>query len=160
LNIFFKETWYPLLQKHHIHLPKEGNDWVYFEQNTSLRGLQTGLFILWPESDDAAWLVVAVSPPKLHHLRETVPFICVDSAVQSTLHTGNWCAINLVTPYTEYVPTVFTVWICSVWLFGLYFFIRTIGSQVMTSLLQCNSHLKCFCKVAFSIKLREIGISW
>lgn len=32
LNIGFKETWYPLLQIHHIDLPKKGNDWVYFEQ--------------------------------------------------------------------------------------------------------------------------------
>lgn len=128
-------------------------------KNTSLRGLQTSLFILWPESDDAAWLVGVVSPPKLHHPRETSLNLC-GLCSTSALHTGNWCAINLVTAYTEYVPTVLTVWICSVWLLGLYFFIRTVGSQIITSLLQCNSHLKCFCIIAFSTKLREICISW
>jgi hypothetical protein len=125
LNIGFKETCYPLLQIHHIDLPKKGNDWVYFEQNTSLRGLQSGLFILWPESDDAAWLVLSVHLSFV--ISEKLFPSSLDYTLQSALNTGNWCAINLVIAYTEYVPTVLTVWICSVWLLGLYFFIKTVG---------------------------------
>lgn len=120
LNIGSKETWYTLLQIHHIDLLKEGNDWDYFGPNISIKKT-ADWSILWPESDDTAWLVVAMSPPKLHHLREIVPFNSVDSAVQSTLHTGKWCAINLVTANTEYVHPVLTVWIYSVWLLGLFF---------------------------------------
>jgi hypothetical protein len=120
LNIGSKETWYPLLQIHHIALLKEGNDWNCFGPNTSLKS--TGL----------------------------------DCAVQSTLHPGKWCAINLVTAYTEYVSAVLTVWISSVWLLGL-LFLHKDSSQVMTSLLQCNSHLNCCCKTAFIIKQRSVA---